>query len=194
MLRILITGLLLACSLPPAAASRVAVEIDLQGQRAYLLRNGHVALTTPVSTGRAGFRTPTGRFRIIQKDLRHTSSIYGRIIDRYGHTLVADADIDMRVPAGGKFVAAPMHYFMRFSGPNGMHAGYLPGYAASHGCVRLPKDRAIAFYHAVDIGTPVTILKRIPARRNIEWRGYAPFHFAPFFERRPRGSGPFGWW
>ena len=177
--------------------ARVSVEIDLQAQRAYLLRNGHVVLATPVSTGRAGFRTPTGRFRIIQKDLRHTSSIYGKIIDRNGHTLVADADIDMRVPAGGRFVAAPMHYFMRFSGPNGMHAGYLPGYAASHGCVRLPKDRAIAFYHAVDIGTPVRIFKRAPARRNIErrdWHGYAPFHFAPFFQRGPRGWGPFGWW
>ena len=63
----------------------------------------------------------------------------------------------MPLPAGAKFVNAPMRYFMRFTEGIGMHAGYLPGYAASHGCVRMPADRAAAFYQNVEVGTPVTV-------------------------------------
>jgi lipoprotein-anchoring transpeptidase ErfK/SrfK len=50
-----------------------------------------------------------------------------------------------------------MFYFMRFTRGIGMHAGYLPGYAASHGCVRMPQEMAQTFYHNVEIGTPVTV-------------------------------------
>jgi hypothetical protein len=57
--------------------------------------------------------------------------MYGKIVDAHGNTIVADADADMRVPPGGKFIPVPMHYFMRFSSANGMHAGYLPGYPVS---------------------------------------------------------------
>jgi lipoprotein-anchoring transpeptidase ErfK/SrfK len=139
------------------AASEFAVEIDLQDQRAYLLRDGRMVMESPISSGRANYRTPTGNFEIIEKDMDHHSSLYGMIMDSRGGTLVSDADADMPVPPGAKFVNAPMHYFMRFTNGIGMHAGYLPGYAASHGCVRLPKEKAIAFFQAVEVGTPVTV-------------------------------------
>ena len=71
----------------------------------------------------------------------------------------------MQVPRGGKFVPAPMPYFMRFNGADGMHAGYLPGYPASHGCVRMPQQYAIAFFNAVEVGTPVTVFGRTPVSR-----------------------------
>jgi hypothetical protein len=45
--------------------------------------------------------------------------MYGKIVDARGNTIVADADADMAVPRGGKFIPAPMHYFMRFTGPTG---------------------------------------------------------------------------
>ena len=50
-----------------------------------------------------------------------------------------------------------MPYFMRIVGGIGMHAGYLPGYPASHGCIRMPEFMAENFFNSVSVGTPVTI-------------------------------------
>ena len=141
------------------------VEIDLQDQMVYLIEEGAVALASPISTGRAGHLTETGVFKIIEKERNHYSNLYGKIVDARGNVVVSDADADMKVPRGGKFVAAPMRYFMRFDGAVGMHAGYLPGYPASHGCVRLPENYAIALFNRVEIGTPVTVFGRTPLRR-----------------------------
>ena len=137
----------------------------MQQQTAYLLRNGRAVYSTPISSGRYGHLTETGSFKVIEKELNHHSNIYGRIVDRYGRTVVADADVDMRVPRGCRFVPAPMRYFVRFDGANGLHAGILPGYPASHGCVRLPDQSAIAIFNAVEVGTPVTVFGRTPRVR-----------------------------
>ncbi len=142
-----------------------SVEIDLQEQMAWLIQDGRAILSTSISTGRAGHFTETGSFQIIEKERNHFSNMYGKILDARGDTVVSDADADMAVPRGGKFVTAPMRYFMRFNGAIGMHAGYLPGYAASHGCVRLPEANAIALFNAVDIGTPVTVFGLTPRGR-----------------------------
>ena len=158
-----------------AVRAETSVEIDLQEQTAYLLRNGRVVMASPIASGRYGHLTPTGSFKLLEKEQNHYSSIYGKIVDRWGRTVVADADADMPVPQGGKFVPAPMRYFMRFSGANGMHAGYLPGYPASHGCVRLPEQNAVAFFNAVEVGTPVTVFGRTPRGRyysqESQWSG-----------------------
>ncbi len=145
--------------------AETSVEIDLQEQRAYLLQNGRPVLASPISSGRYGHLTKGGAFKILEKERTHYSSMYGKIVDAYGNTVVADADADMSVPRGGKFIPAPMHYFMRFNGADGMHAGYLPGYPASHGCVRMPEQYAIAFFNSVNVGTPVTVFGRTPAGR-----------------------------
>jgi len=117
--------------------------------------------------------------------------MYGKIVDARGNTIVPDADADMAVPRGGKFIPAPMRYFMRFDGANGMHAGYLPGYPAPHGCVRLPEENAIAFYNTVEVGTPVTVFGRTPRGRYSEqsrstmFRGRNRFvdpRFDPYFD------------
>jgi len=155
---------LLFCALNSLRAE-TSVEIDLTEQRAYLLQNGRVALISPISSGRYGHLTDRGSFKILEKERVHYSSLYGKIVDSRGNTVVADADADMSVPPGGKFVPAPMHYFMRFSGADGMHAGYLPGYPASHGCVRMPQQYAVAFFDAVSVGTPVTVHGRTPTGR-----------------------------
>ena len=141
-----------------------SVEIDLEQQLAYLIYDGEVVLTSPISSGRAGFQTKRGRFKVIQKERNHYSNLYGKIVDSRGRTIVADADSDMRVPRGAKFVAAPMPYFIRFNGAEGLHAGYLPGYPASHGCVRLPERNAIAFFNALEVGSPVTVFGNTPTR------------------------------
>ena len=146
------------------APNGYSVEIDLEHQIAYLIYDNEVVLTSPVSSGRHGHLTTRGRFKVIQKERRHYSNLYGKIVDSRGRTIVADADSDMRVPRGAKFVAAPMPYFIRFNGAEGMHAGHLPGYPASHGCVRLPERNAIAFFNALEVGSPVTVFGRTPVR------------------------------
>src|SRR5437667_11417040 len=133
--------------------AETSVEIDLEEQMAYLLQNGRPVLATPISSGRYGHLTDRGTFKILEKERSHYSSMYGKIVDSRGNTIVADADADMRVPPGGKFIPAPMHYFMRFNGADGMHAGYLPGDPASHGRVRMPEEYAIALFNLVSVGT-----------------------------------------
>src|SRR5215813_15163188 len=162
--------------------AETSVEIDLQQQMAYLLENGRAVLASPISSGRYGHLTQNGSFKVLEKERTHYSSMYGKIVDASGNTVVADADADMSVPRGGKFIPAPMHYFMRFNGGDGMHAGYLPGYPASHGCVRMPEQYAIAFFNAVQVGTPVTVFGRTPGNRY--YSGQPQWGF----QRRP----PFG--
>jgi L,D-transpeptidase catalytic domain len=162
----------------------LSVEIDLQRQTAYLVEGRRLLLQSPISSGRYGHLTQTGAFKVIEKERRHYSSIYGKIVDASGHTIVADADVDMKVSRGCKFVPAPMNYFMRFHEADGMHAGYLPGYPASHGCVRMPEQLAIAFFNTVEVGTPVQVFGRTP--RTNEYQRYSPQmgrDFPPWFGR-----------
>ncbi len=173
--------------------AETSVEIDLEEQMAYLLQNGRPVLASPISTGRYGHLTRNGSFKILEKERTHYSSMYGKIVDGSGNTIVADADADMRVPPGGKFIPAPMHYFMRFTGADGMHAGYLPGYPASHGCVRMPEQYAIAFFNSVSVGTPVTVFGRTPAGRYLgQSQSRFPPRFGPQFG--PRFAPPPPWW
>ena len=185
---IFLAALSVAGACAASAQSAYSVEIDLEEQTAYLIRGRQVVLATPISTGRSGHLTETGSFKIIEKERAHFSSLYGKIVDRNGRTVVADADADMAVPRGGKFLAAPMRYFMRFHDAIGMHAGYLPGYPASHGCVRLPEQNAIAFFNAVEVGTPVHVFGKTAGTR--QYFRYGPQPTRPFNQRpaRPRFS------
>ena len=129
-MRIFVAWLIFFCAAVSLHAE-TSVEIDLGEQSAYLLQNGRIVLASPISSGRYGHLTERGSFKILEKERTHYSSMYGKIVDSRGNTIVADADADMPVPRGGKFIPAPMNYFMRFTGADGMHAGYLPGYPAS---------------------------------------------------------------
>jgi lipoprotein-anchoring transpeptidase ErfK/SrfK len=155
----------LTAFLTGTARAQYSVQIDLGDQKAYLLYDDRAIMESPISSGRYGHLTPTGTFKITDKDLNHTSSIYGEIVDEYGRTVVANADVDMPVTYGTHFVNAPMRYYMNFAPGIGLHAGYLPGYPASHGCVRMPENKAIAFFQAVSVGTPVTVFGTTPRNR-----------------------------
>ena len=178
--------------------AETSVEIDLQEQRAYLLENGRPVLASPISSGRYGHLTETGSFKVIEKERNHYSSIYGKIVDASGRTVVADADVDMKVPSGCRFVPAPMPYFMRFHGSDGMHAGYLPGYPASHGCVRMPDQYAVAFFNAVSVGTPVRVFGRTPVSRYYSGQPQRGFpqrrRFGPFMGPSYPPPPPPMWW
>jgi hypothetical protein len=69
---------------------------------AYLLQNGRVALASPISSGRYGHLTEKGSFKVLEKKRTHYSSMYGKIVDSRGNTIVADADADMPIPPRGK--------------------------------------------------------------------------------------------
>lgn len=156
-----------------SARAQTSIEIDLEEQLAYLIRNGEVLHATRISTGRSGYETTRGTFKIVQKERRHYSNMYGSIVDRRGRTIVADADSSTPVPRGARFVPASMPYFMRFNGAEGMHAGVLPGGPASHGCVRLPRESAAIFFDNAPVGTPVTVFGRTANYRRYRQDNYA---------------------
>ena len=141
-----------------ARGSEPRVIINLSEQRAYLLEQGEVILVSPIASGKPGWLTPIGNFRIFNKDLDHRSRNFGSVFDAYGRMVNSNATPTSHVPPGGHYRSAPMPYFMEFSPAIGMHAGYLPGYPASHGCVRMPRDLAAELFDRVHIGTPVTVL------------------------------------
>ena len=137
--------------------SGTRVIINLSEQRAYLVERGKVSLIAPIASGKPGWSTPTGNFAIISKDIDHRSQSFGSIIDASGRIATSDATPRTHVPRGFYYQPAPMLYYMEFSQAIGMHAGYLPGYPASHGCVRMPRDLAARFFERVHLRTPVTV-------------------------------------
>jgi lipoprotein-anchoring transpeptidase ErfK/SrfK len=154
-LAIILCGIGLAGRL---SAQQPSVVINLTEQSAYLLENGRVAFVSPIASGKEGRGTPTGSFKIISKDLNHRSGSFGMIVDSYGRIINPNANPGSYVPPGCHYGPAPMPYFMEFSKYVGMHAGYLPGYPASHGCVRMPRDLAAEFFARVHVGTPVKVI------------------------------------
>lgn len=137
---------------------RPSISIRLGEQKAYFLKGGTVVGMAPISSGREGYRTPAGSFSITQKSRNHVSNLYGDYVDANGNVVVANVGVQRdRRPPGTKFRGAPMPYFMRIVGAVGMHAGYLPGYPASHGCIRLPKEMARIYFENVSHGTPVAV-------------------------------------
>jgi lipoprotein-anchoring transpeptidase ErfK/SrfK len=136
-----------------------SVLVSIGKQRAYLMVGQEVYIDTPISSGKRPGMTRTGNFKITQKNKDHSSNLYGNFVDARGR--VVRAGISTRVdsaPSGTRYVGAPMKYFCRFDGAIGMHVGILPGYPASHGCVRLPAEIAPLIYERVKIGTPVTVV------------------------------------
>ena len=133
------------------------VIINLSEQRAYLIEGGKVSLISPIASGKPGWSTPTGNFSVIRKDIDHHSQSFGEVIDGSGRIASSSATPGTHVPSGFHYQPAPMPYYMEFTAAIGMHAGYLPGYPASHGCVRMPRDLAERFFERVNIRTPVTV-------------------------------------
>jgi lipoprotein-anchoring transpeptidase ErfK/SrfK len=137
---------------------RPSIKIDLEGQRAYFYKGKQMVGVSVISTGREGHDTPPGNFHVEDKDVAHASSLYGDYVDSSGQVVVENVENKKDpAPPGAVFRGAPMPYFLRIHGDIGMHAGYLPGYPASHGCIRLPEVMAAKFFDHAPIGTPVEI-------------------------------------
>jgi hypothetical protein len=109
----------------------IAVVVSLEEQRAYVYRNGIRIGVSTVSSGKPGHRTPTGVFTILQKDADHHSK---------------------------KYNDAPMPYSERLTWDGvALHAGGLPGYPSSHGCVHLPSEFARLLFDVSKMGMVVVI-------------------------------------
>lgn len=136
-----------------------AITIDLGAQRAYFYKGGQLVGQSPISSGNAQNPTPRGTFRVTQRSKNHRSNLYGSYVDAGGYPIVDNVDVhrDPR-PPGTRFLGASMPYFLRFHGGVGMHAGFLPGFPDSHGCVRLPDHMAEVFYANAPLGTPVRVV------------------------------------
>ncbi|UVE19684.1 L,D-transpeptidase [Pseudomonas sp. LS44] len=110
----------------------VTVVVSLTEQRAYVYRNGIAIGVSTVSSGKPGRETPTGVFSILQKSVNHHSDLYN---------------------------SAPMPYMQRLTWDGiALHAGNLPGYPASHGCVRLPKEFAKELFKTTGFSSTTVIV------------------------------------
>ncbi len=115
---------------PDSEAARTRIVIDLAAQRASVWRDDKVDMVTRISSGRQSHPTPTGNYIVTDKYRTWKSTLYH----------------------------AKMPYFLRLScGDFGLHAGNLPGYPASHGCIRLPEDVARQLFATIPVGTLVEI-------------------------------------
>jgi len=142
-----------------ATPDNVHVVVSLPKQRAFLMIGDQIVIDSPISSGKRGHSSPTGHFSVLEKDPNHRSNIYGDFVDRSGRTVRAgvSAKIDA-APSGTHYVGASMKWFMRLTAEGvGMHIGILPGYPASHGCIRMPSDGAKLFYDHVKVGTPADV-------------------------------------
>jgi lipoprotein-anchoring transpeptidase ErfK/SrfK len=139
-----------------SGSPRIVVHIG--EQKAYFYKGKHLVGESTVSTGKRGFSTPPGRYTVLSKDKNHISTVFGDYMDEEGNVLKSNVDSRKdRRPRGAHFDGARMPYAMFFRGGYAMHEGYVPPYAASHGCIRLPKGMAHYFYDAASVGTPVIV-------------------------------------
>lgn len=115
----------------PESEPDTLVTVDLSSQRAWVTKQGRIINHTSVSTGREGYGTPAGRYVITDKHTSHVSTLYH----------------------------VNMPWFMRLNcGAIGLHSGYVTGRPASHGCIRLPYEKAKEFFHQVRVGDEVQIV------------------------------------
>ncbi len=107
------------------------IVISLSDQLAFLYRGSTLVAVSSISSGTSSKPTPTGIFPILEKNRLHRSF---------------------------KYENAPMPFMQRIDSYGiALHAGMLPGYPASHGCVRLPGEFAAKLYRVTEVGTPVLI-------------------------------------
>ena len=145
--------------LAQATPDNVHIVVSIPKQRAYLMIGEEIVADGPISSGKRGHETPKGHFNVMEKDPNHHSSLYGDFVDRSGRVVRAgvSAHIDS-APSGTHFAGASMKWFLRLTGEGvGMHIGILPGYPASHGCVRESPEGAKLFYDHAKVGTPVDV-------------------------------------
>jgi len=138
MIKKLFVFVFLCLSMVTVAQANKSIVVNLSQQRATAYNNGKAIFSGRISSGKASRPTPTGHFRVLEKDIDHVSSSWPK-------------------PRGG----ARMHYMLRVTGYGiAMHLGHVPNYPASHGCIRMTNGFAQKMYRWASVGTPITIVGR----------------------------------
>ncbi|MBC7980562.1 MAG: L,D-transpeptidase family protein [Armatimonadetes bacterium] len=145
--------------LPNTDQSNAQLRISLAKQRAFLMNGEEVVMDYPISSGTKSRPTPAGEYRILEKIVDKSSNSYGKILDAEGEVVNSNADVkNDPIPEGGKFVGAPMKYWMRLTWDGiGHHIGNVPRYPASHACIRGPRKVMPVIYSKLAVGTRVVI-------------------------------------
>ena len=127
--------LIMAVFATTAIYASKSIDVDLSNQKLYAKENGRVVFSGSIASGKPGRATPTGTFRILEKDKFHISNKYPE-------------------PHGG----AKMPYMHRLTKSGiAIHQGYLPGYPASHGCIRVSKNTALKLWRWSRTGIRVRV-------------------------------------
>jgi lipoprotein-anchoring transpeptidase ErfK/SrfK len=137
------------------------IVISIEKQRGFFMNGEDIVMDYPVSTGKPSRPTPPGDYKILEKQIDKASTSFGKIVDAKGDVVLGEADSRTdaaKIPEGGKFVGAPMPYWMRLTWDGvGHHIGNVPRYPASHACVRGPRGVIPIIYGKVKVGTPVSV-------------------------------------
>jgi lipoprotein-anchoring transpeptidase ErfK/SrfK len=129
-------------SIAQALESGTLIVISKASQRMDVFKDGQPCLSSPVSTGRRGHATPAGVFPILEKQRFHRSNIYSN---------------------------APMPFMQRLTrGGIAIHAGYVPGHPASHGCIRLPYAMARTLFGLTRAGDATVVIVNAPMQSDAQ--------------------------
>lgn len=140
-------------------SSNSSIFINLSTQRGLLKNGEEIVMDYPICSGVRSRPTPAGTYKILEKIVDKSSNRYGRIVDANGSTVNGDADaFNDPIPEGGKFVGAPMKYWMRLTWDGvGHHIGPVRRYPASHACVRGPSKVMPLVYSKMKVGSTVVV-------------------------------------
>ena len=147
----------------PTNRSNVKVKVSLSNQMVYVMEGSNPLLVMPVSIGRAEKSTPTGNFRIYNKNHHRRANTHGYAYQGAKENPInAHKVLTKHMPAGHKFLGTPMPYWCEFKSGYGFHTGWLKPYPASSGCLRMHENVAPKFFQIVSTGTPVNIANYQP--------------------------------
>jgi lipoprotein-anchoring transpeptidase ErfK/SrfK len=158
---------------PPSVAtvlqSGTLIVISKKSQNMFVFSDGLLWASTPISTGKRRHETPSGFFPILQKHKLHRSNIYS---------------------------GAPMPYMQRLTWTGiALHAGWVPGYPASHGCVRVPRAFAQSLFKLTNASATTVVIGDDPLETEVHAQQFAltarlPVHSALAPPADPPAAGP----
>lgn len=137
----------------PKNPSAVKVKVSLSKQRVYVMEGGEMLMAMPVSVGTPGSPTPTGTFRIFNKEKNRRANTHGYA---YSGTQVKQTRLGNK-PGGWSFKGTPMPYWCEFKPAYGFHTGWVKHTPCTHGCIRMHENLSPKFFRLVSVGTPVSI-------------------------------------
>lgn len=138
----------------PSNPANVRVKVSLSRQRTYVMEGSEVLLAMPVSVGKSSNPTPSGNFRIFNKDAKRRANTHGYA---YNGNRIQQTYLAKR-PSGWSFKGTPMPYWCEFKPTYGFHTGWVKHHPCTlDGCIRIHENLSPKFFRLVSLGTPVNI-------------------------------------